>query len=142
MGDYTGNSSTFRSHSLSFIENIDPSWELINPFMSMNPSFLQNQSPDCQNLMGLYSDQLLTHPASQIHAQIPHNPQAIVSCGGEYGGRNKRKTEEMAENSSFNSSSLTSIDVGSIKKPCTDAVARKNVHLLSLFPVYIFVVSF
>lgn len=126
MADYTGNSSTFRSYSLSFIENTDPSWELINPFMSMNPSLLQNQSLDCQNLMGLYSDPFLTHQASQIHAQIPHNPQAAVPCGDEYGGRNKRKAEEMTENSSFNSSSLTSVDVGSIKKPCTEAVTRKN----------------
>lgn len=136
MADYTGMSSNTccRSlHSLSYPENIDPSWELTNPFiMSMtmnNPisNLLQNQSNLDYNqammMMGLCSSDhhfLSPQTTSQVvvHSQVPLNPQPVVVSSGEECSdhqRNKRKAEEMPENSSFNSS-LTS----------SDAITRKN----------------
>lgn len=132
---FTGNSNILSSNNpFTFLDNNDVSWELTNPFMAINPCFVQNSNLEFQSLMGFSIDQIIpndqtsefhakmsdnnTHPITTAndHTHVSEQAQAesvVLSGGNECSGSrtiNKRKAEDLAESSSslYSSSPISS----------------------------------
>lgn len=110
MANYTVYSHSLKSDNHCYLD-YDPSFELLNPFISVNPVLQQNPSLNSEGMMMEFSSDhhLLTHQTSQLHAKFLQNPPQVpvVSHGEAYSGTNKRKAEETAENSSLSSSPMS-----------------------------------